>query len=81
MSGSLDRVTGDASRPGATGVPLGAFSAPGSGGLGRNLLVLLRNALGAPAVIRVDAPETTFRFNLGPADLDWFVLVPVSSAP
>ena len=81
LYGTLDLVTGDPTQPGASLLTLGAFNAPGSGGAGRNALVLLRDGGGAPVTVVVDQPATTFRFNLGSGDLDWFVLVPVTSAP
>jgi hypothetical protein len=81
LYGTLDFVTGDATQPGASLVTLGAFDAPGSGGAGRNSLVLLRDGGGAPATVLIDQAQTTLRFNLGSGDLDWFVLVPVTSAP
>ena len=81
LYGTLDRVTGDATQPGASRLALGVFNAPGSGGAGLNSLVLLRDDGGVPVTVVVDQPVSTFRFNLGSGDLDWFVLVPVTSAP
>lgn len=80
LDGSLDLVTGDPTQPGAATAPLGSFTAPGTGGWGENSLVLLRHG-GLPATLTVTQPATTLRFHLGSGDLDWFVLVPVSSAP
>lgn len=77
----LDRVMGDPTRPGAAVVPLGSFREAGTGGLSRNRLVLLREASGTPAVVRLDPPATTLRVNLDAGDFDWLVLIPVSSAP
>lgn len=81
LFGTLDLVTGDPTPPGPGLLPLGFFNAPGSGGVGRNDLVLLRDGGGTPATVIIDQPATTLRFNLGSGDLDWFVLVPVTSAP
>jgi len=80
LNGSLALVIGDPTQPGAGTVILGGFSAPGTGAVGQNALVLLRDGE-APATVVIDQPTTTLRFNLGSGDLDWFVLVPVSSAP
>jgi hypothetical protein len=80
LRGTLERVTGDPTQPGAATVPLGDFTAPGTGAWGDNALVLLR-AGGLPATVVIDQPATTLRFNLASGDLDWFVLVPVSSLP
>ncbi len=80
LRGTLERVTGDPTQPGAATVPLGDFSAPGTGAWGDNALVLMRVG-GLPATVVIDQPATTLRFNLASGDLDWFVLVPVSSLP
>jgi hypothetical protein len=80
LNGSLELVTGDPAQPGAAAIALGSFNAPGTGGWGGNALVLLRDGE-APATVVIDQPTTTLRFNLGGGDLDWFVLVPVTSAP
>lgn len=80
LSATLELVTGDATQPSPGRVSLGAFNAPGSGEAGRNNLVPLRVG-GVPASVLLDQPTTTLRFNLGSGDLDWFVLVPVTSAP
>ena len=61
-------------------MPLGDFTAPGTGAWGDNALVLLRTG-GLPATVVIDQPATTLRFNLAGGDLDWFVLVPVTSLP
>ncbi|MBX3747825.1 MAG: Ig-like domain-containing protein [Verrucomicrobiae bacterium] len=81
LRATLDRVTGDPSQPGAATFPLGSFSEAGTAAAGRNRLVLLRQASGTPAVVGIDSPATTFRVHLHAGDLDWFVLIPVASAP
>lgn len=81
LSGSLELVTGNPAQPSPARTQLGTFSASGSGGSGQNKLVLLRDNGGAPSVVHVTQGATTFRFNLGNAELDWFVLIPVTSAP
>jgi hypothetical protein len=60
---------------------LGTFDAPGTGAFGNNALVLLRDLGGNPVVVDVTEPSTTFRVNLVSGDFDWFVLIPVGSAP
>jgi hypothetical protein len=80
LRGTLELVTGDPTQAGAATLLLGDFNAPGTGGWGENALVLLRTG-GAPARVTLSLPTSTFRFNLASGDLDWFVLVPVSSAP
>jgi len=81
LSGSLDLVTGDASQPNPALTQLGTFSGQGTGAYGNNRLVLLRDGTTAPYVLHVEAGTTTFRFNLGSGDFDWFVLIPTNSAP
>jgi hypothetical protein len=80
LQGTLERVTGDPTQPGATTIVLGGFEAPGTGGYGQNALVLLRDG-GAPAILTLDQSNTTLRFQLSSGDFDWLVLVPVNSAP
>lgn len=80
LRGSLELVTGDPSQPGAATLFWGDFEAPGTGGWGQNALVLMRRG-GAPAVVTLTQPSSTFRFNLASGDLDWFVLVRVDAAP
>jgi len=80
LSGSLELVTGDPTQGSPTTIPLGSFSAPGTGGYGQNALVLLRSG-GAPAILGLSQATATLRFNLAGGDLDWFVLVPLTSAP
>lgn len=74
LSGSLDVVTGDATQPNPTLRRVGTFDAPGSGGWGANNIVQMNDATGQKGVIKVGAGNTTFRFNLGSGDFDWFVL-------
>jgi hypothetical protein len=80
LRGSLERVTGDPTQPGAATVVLGEFDAPGSGGWGENALVPLRVG-GTLATVTVVEGTGTFRFRLASGDLDWFVLIPLDSAP
>lgn len=81
IDAELSRVTGTPSQPGAARVSLGRFEASGSGGLGQNRLVLLRDPGGTPAVVMIEAAETTFRVDLRRGSFDWMVLIPIDSAP
>ena len=84
MAAALDLVTGDVSQPDAQQVKarLGVFSAPATGGWGRNTLVpMTASAGGALQVISLAAPPTTLRFYPQNGDFDFFVLQPSSAAP
>jgi hypothetical protein len=43
--------------------------------------VLLRDALGDPAVVTLNGEPTTFRLDLLRGDFDWLVFIPLESAP
>lgn len=63
-----------------TVTPLGVFDAPGTGGWGSNALVpLVASAGGSPLVVPLSG-NTTFRFNMGSGDFDYFLLVPAEAA-
>jgi hypothetical protein len=75
LNGSLDLVTSDSTKPNQTTQPLGSFSAPGSGGWGRNELVPMKDSSGAVAAIPMGGLQTV-RFNLGSGDFDYLLFVP-----
>ena len=81
LTGSLDLVTGDPGQPDPARTALGTFRAPGSGAFGNNSLVPLRDAVGELRVVNISEPTTTFRFNLGTGDFDWFVLIRTDQIP
>ena len=81
LTGSLEQVTGNAGQTDPARVVLGSFSGTGSGAWGYNSLILLRDALGEPAVVNAGGGATTLRFNLGSGDLDWFILVRTDAIP
>lgn len=81
LRGSLARVTSNPAQANQTTVPLGNFNAPGSGGWGPNDLVPMTGFGGRPAFFKVTSQPTTFRFNLGSGDFDYFILVRTSAPP
>ncbi len=80
LRGSLDLVTSDVTKPSQTTQRLGTFTAPGSGGWGRNELVPMKDTAGNMAVIPLEGTKTV-RFNLGSGDFDYLVFVPSSATP
>lgn len=79
LNGSLDRVTSDPTKPDQTTERLGQFSAPGSGGWGRNELVPMKNASGSIVSVPMGGLQT-IRFNLGSGDFDYLIFVPSAGA-
>jgi hypothetical protein len=77
ITGSLDLVTSDPTKPNQTVQTLGTFNAPGSGGWGRNELVPMKNGAGAVAVVTMGGVQTV-RFNTASGDIDYLILVPAS---
>jgi hypothetical protein len=83
LGATLDRIVGSASVPDAEQVkePLGTFSAPGTGGWGRNQLVPLRDA-DTNAIKAVElGGATTLRFNWASGDWNYMMLVPTGATP
>jgi hypothetical protein len=78
LSGSLDLVTSNPAQPDQTVERLGSFSAPGSGGWGRNELVPMKDPDGSFAVVELGGVQT-LRFNLGSGDFDYVILVPADA--
>lgn len=75
LTGSLDLVTTDPTKPNQSTRALGTFSAPGSGGWGRNELVPMKGTNGQTAVVSMGGVQTV-RFNLGGGDFDYLLFVP-----
>mgnify|MGYP003574996322 CR=1 FL=1 len=80
LTGSLHLVTSDPAQPGQTTDQLGTFNAPGSGGWGRNELVVMQDASGETARVDLGGVKTV-RFNLGSGDFDYLLFVPAGDAP
>lgn len=80
LNASLALVTSDPTKPDQTTEPLGSFSAPGSGGWGRNELVPMKDTDGNMSVISLEGAKTV-RFNLGSGDFDYLLFVPSSAPP
>ncbi|MBX3746649.1 MAG: hypothetical protein KF833_15175 [Verrucomicrobiae bacterium] len=78
LNGSLDLVTSNPALPNQTVERLGSFSAPGSGGWGRNELVPMKNTAGAIATVAMGGVQTV-RFNLGSGDIDYLLFVTASA--
>jgi hypothetical protein len=72
--GSLQRVTGGANTTSQTVVPIGTFSAPGTGGWGDNVLVPMRDASGSAILLPLGG-LTTLRFTTGSGDFDYLRFV------
>jgi hypothetical protein len=81
LTAALDRVTGDPTQPNPTLSDLGSFTGDGTGSRANNRMVLLRDALGDPAVVTLNGEPTTFRLDLLRGDFDWLVFIPLESAP
>ncbi|MEW6158329.1 MAG: hypothetical protein AB1813_12915 [Verrucomicrobiota bacterium] len=79
LNGSLSMVTTDPAQPNQITSPLGTFSAPGSGGWGRNELVPMKDSSGAIAAVQMGGVQTV-RFNMSSGDFDYLLFVPVESA-
>ncbi len=75
LSGSLDLVTSNPAAANQTVERLGTFSGPGTGGWGRNELLLMKGTNGEPASITLNGVQTV-RFNLGSGDFDYLLFVP-----
>jgi hypothetical protein len=80
LNGSLDLVTSNPATPNQVVQRLGTFEAPGSGGWGRNELVLMKDTDGNVAEVELQGVQTV-RFNLGSGDFDYLLLVPTTSTP
>jgi hypothetical protein len=80
MRGSLDRVMSGAGGPVQAVSRLGTFTAAGSGGWGRNVLVPLRNAQGGKVVVNLGG-GVTLRYNGESGDVDYLVLAPLDLTP
>lgn len=80
LSGSLDLVTSDPTKPNQTTERLGTFSGTGTGGWGRNDLVPMRDADGKVTTVTMGGVQTV-RFNLGSGDFDYLVFAPATATP
>lgn len=81
IKASLDLVTGNPTQPNASVTPLGTFRAPGTGAFGNNNLVLLRDAVGNPAVVNLSGATATFRVNLNSGEFDWLIFIRTDAGP
>jgi hypothetical protein len=80
LTGSLDLVTSNPAQPNQTVERLGTFNAPGSGGWGRNELVLMKDDSGETARVELGGLDTV-RFNLASGDFDYLLFVPAGAPP
>jgi hypothetical protein len=80
LSGSLQLVTSPADAPDQTVEDLGVFDAPGSGGWGRNDLVVMTDVVGGTKKVVQLGGTQTLRYNMASGDFDYLVLVPADSA-
>jgi hypothetical protein len=80
LTGSLDRVTSNPAQPSQTTERLGTFRGAGTGGWGRNELVLMKDANGQTATVTLGGVQTV-RFNLGGGDFDYILFVPTTAGP
>lgn len=80
LKGTLSLVTAGANTTTQTLVPLGKFVAVGSGGWGKNNLVPMVTADGAPAIITLGG-EQTVRFTMDSGDFDYLLFAPASATP
>lgn len=80
MTGSIDLVTSDPSKPNQTVTPLGTFNAGASGGWGRNELVPMKDTAGSIKVVSMGGVQT-IRINEINADCDYVVFVPAQQQP
>lgn len=74
LTGSLDLVTSNPAQPNQTVERVGNFTAPGSGGWGRNELVPMKNEAGQILTVPMGGVQTV-RFNLGSGDIDYLLFV------
>lgn len=80
LQGVLSRVTSGQGTANQTIERLGTFNAPGTGGWGSSVLVPMKDANGADAVLLFrGSAATTLRFEMVSGDFDWFVLVPTNT--
>ena len=81
MKATFQQVTEGVGTSSQTLAPLGTFVGRGNGAWSSNELSPLKDAEGNPKVFKIKNAQTTFRVTATSGDFDWFVLVPVTTAP
>lgn len=80
LKATLDMVTAGLGTTNQTRENLGVFDAPGSSAWGRNNLVRMSDASGAPKTVALSGTKTV-RFTMNSGDFDYIMFIPTSSTP